>query len=213
MTVLISLGPCDRSGLVSADTTICASDQTRKTNAKAIREFAQLGLIGPTVLDLTHNTGRFWHEWQPEVLVRMDIDPTMPIDIQADLRMAPFRTSSFDTVVLDPPYKMNGAGGSCQEDATYGVADRWTRRDGLYSVGLAEALRVCKRKGTIIVKFQDQIAGGKIVQQSVWVHEAMAGAADLIGQLLVVTSRPQPSDREQRTPRNNFSTMQAWRTR
>lgn len=213
MTVLISRGPCDRSGLVSANPTVCAFDPTRKRNAKAIREFAQLGLIGPTVLDLTHNVGRFWREWEPKVLVRMDLDPTMPIDIQADLRMAPFRTGSFDTVVIDPPYKLNGRGGSCQEDATYGVADRWTARDDLYRVGLAEALRVCKRKGTIIVKFQDQIAGGRIVQQSVWVHHSLAGAADLLGQILVMTSRKQPSGRPQRTPRNNFSTMQAWRVK
>jgi hypothetical protein len=160
---------------------------------------------------MTHATGRFWRAWQPETLVRMDINDEMPINVQADARRLPFRCECFDTVVFDPPYKLNGSGGTCAEDSSYGVADAWTDRAPLYRAGLTEALRVCKPKGTIIVKFQDQIAGGKIAQQSVVVANAMQGQAELIGQLHVLTTREQPSGRRQTSPRNNHSTMQCWR--
>lgn len=193
--------------------TIKAFDSTRRTNARAIADLASLGLIGASVLDMTHNQGRFWRMWQPETLVRMDLDEKMRIDVQADARRLPFRCESFDTVVFDPPYKLNGAGGSCSEDVGYGVADGWTDRSPLYRAGLAEALRVVRQKGTIVVKFQDQIAGGTVTQQSVVVANAMHGLADLIGQLHVLTTREQPSGRRQATPRNNYSTMTAWRKR
>lgn len=193
--------------------TIKAFDSTRRRNSRAIAELASLGMIGDTVLDVTHNAGRFWREWQPAHLVRMDLDPLMPIDAQADLRALPFRAHAFDSVVLDPPYKANGTGGSCAEDAGYGVADGWTDRRPLYALGLVEALRVCKPAGTVLVKFQDQIAGGTVTQQSVIVANAMHGLADLIGQLHVLTTREQPVGRRQATPRNNYSTMTAWRKR
>lgn len=191
--------------------TIKAFDSTRRRNSRAIAELASLGMIGDTVLDVTHNVGRFWREWQPAHLVRMDLDPLMPIDAQADLRALPFRAHAFDSVVLDPPYKANGTGGSCAEDAGYGVADGWTDRRPLYILGLGEALRVCKPKGTVIVKFQDQIAGGKLVQQSSTITQALATKADLLAQIHVLTTRQQPAVRAQKTPRNNYSTFQVWR--
>lgn len=192
--------------------TIKAFDPTRLTNARAIADLASLSLIGGTVLDMTHNQGRFWRMWQPETLVRMDLDPLMPVDTQADLRALPFRAHAFDSVVLDPPYKLNGTGGSCAEDAGYGVSDGWTDRRPLYALGLVEALRVCKPKGTMLVKFQDQIAGGKLVQQSFTITQAMATKADLLAQIHVLTTRQQPAGRPQKTPRNNYSTFQVWRT-
>lgn len=191
--------------------TIKAFDPTRRTNAQAIADLAHLGMIGATVLDMTHATGRFWRTWQPARLVRSDLNREMPIDIQADAQHLPFRSGSFGSVVFDPPYKLNGAGGSCAEDASYGVADQWTDRSPLYRAGIAEALRVCKHKGTVIVKFQDQVAGGRIAQQSIAVASAMQGRANLIGQLHVLTTREQPSGRRQMSPRNNYSTMQCWR--
>lgn len=191
--------------------TVKAFDPSRRTNAQAIAEFASLGMIGASVLDMTHATGRFWRTWQPKWLVASDVNGEMPINVQADAQHLPFRSGLFDSVVFDPPYKLNGAGGSCAEDASYGVADSWTERAPLYRAGLAEALRVCKPKGTVIVKFQDQIAGGKMAQQLVVVANAMREQADLIGQLHVLTTREQPEGRRQASPRNNYSTMQCWR--
>lgn len=191
--------------------TIKAFDPTRRTNAQAIADLARLGMIGDVVLDMTHNQGRFWRAWQPAQLVRSDLNREMPIDVQADARHLPFGGGCFDTVVFDPPYKANGAGGSVAEDAGYGVADGWTDRGPLFRDGLAEALRVCKPKGSLIVKFQDQIAGGKMTLQSVVIANAMQGQADPIGQVHVLTTREQPGGRRQLSPRNNYSTMTCWR--
>ncbi len=193
--------------------TIKAFDPTRRTNAHAIADLARLGIIGDVVLDMTHNQGRFWRSWQPSMLVRMDLDGAMPIDVQADARHLPFSGGCFDSVVFDPPYKLNGRGGSCAEDAGYGVADAWTDRSPLYRAGIAEALRVCKPRGTVIVKFQDQSTGGKMTLQSVVIANAMQGQADPIGQVHVLTTREQPGGRRQLSPRNNYSTMTAWRRR
>lgn len=198
---------------------ITAIDPHRRTNAAAIVDAASLGWIGDRVLDATHNFGRFWRQWSPPDLVRCDLDPDGAltaaglIDLRCDVRGLPFAAEAFDTSAFDPPYKLNGSGGSCAEDAGYGVADGWTDRGDLYRLGLAECARVTRRGGTVLVKCQDQIAGGRYRPQSADVLNVAAGLGLVpLGVLHVLgVTRPQPSGRPQRSPRNTSSQLLAFR--
>ena len=198
---------------------IAAIDPRRRKNAAAIVDAALLGWVGDRVLDATHNVGRFWRQWSPPDLVRCDLDPDGAltaaglIDLRCDVRGLPFAAEAFDTAVLDPPYKLNGTGGSCAEDAGYGVADGWTDRGDLYRLGIAECARVVRRGGTVLVKCQDQISGGRYRPQSADVLDIAAGLGLVpLGVLHVLgVTRPQPSGRPQRSPRNTSSQLLAFR--
>lgn len=191
---------------------ILAFDPTRRRNAHAIVDAMMLGWVPSPCVDLTFGLGRFWGA-RPETLVRCDIDPNLDVDVVCDFGATPFADGSFATVVFDPPYKLNGSGGSCAEDAGYGVADQWDNRRDLYRRGIAEAARICRRGGTVLIKGQDQIAGGTLHSfPALAIPLAEAGGLAPIGQLHVSgVTRPQPPGRPQRSPRNTASTLLAFR--
>lgn len=193
---------------------IRAYDETRRTNAQAIVDAMFLGWVESPCVDLTFGLGRFWRYARPETLVRCDLDPERALDVCCDFRFTPFASGSFATVVFDPPYKLNGTGGSTSSDADYGVADRWDDRRDLYADGMAEAARICRPGGTVLVKGQTQIAGGRI--HSFERHAIPLGERHQlrpIGILAVVSNgQPQPKGRPQRSPRNNTSALIAFRT-
>lgn len=194
--------------------TVMAFDPTRTRNARAIADAATLGFLNGTVCDLTHNAGRFWQQFTPDRLVRCDIDPTMPVDVVCDCGATPFPDDTFDATVFDPPYKLNGTGGSCAEDAGYGVADGWDTRRDIFAAGITEAARITRRGGYVLVKCQDQIAGGWLVSQSAHVLDVgRAVGLREVGRLLVCgVTRGQPAGRPQRSPRNNVSTLHILRS-
>lgn len=191
----------------------------RRTNAEAIRDLATLGYLKPEdrVIDLTYGLGRFWNLWTPESLVRADLDPERSPDVPGglDAKATGYADGSFDVTVVDPPYKLNGQseqGGPASSDVDYGVGGEYRsakEKHWLMLAMLDEAHRITSPKGYILFKCQDQVAGGRTRHQERMVAnhaEDKLGAWHLTT-LFVEGARSQPSDRPQKTPRNNFSSL------
>src|SRR5258708_1095226 len=58
------------------------------------------------ILDATMNSGRFWVDSERRV-IGLDIDPKFRPEVVADNRRLPFKDSSLDVVVYDPPHIPN----------------------------------------------------------------------------------------------------------
>ena len=195
-------------------TVYAISDAT--TNAQLIAQCAQLGHLTAdmTTLDATYGLGRFWTVWRPDRLYGCDLDPTRARNAIADFTRLPFPDGTFDAVVFDPPYKLNGSShgrGPASCDADYGVggpAVRWQDRMQLCRDGIAECARVLRPGGTLLVKCQDQVVSGQVRWQT---HDFAAHAAAhgcrLVDQLHLRSYRPQPAGRRQVHARRNYSTL------
>jgi hypothetical protein len=115
---------------------------------------------GAVVLDATWGKGNFWRRTDTSrfQLIGSDIASTSA-QIRADFRALPFRSSSLDVVVLDPPYVLRPERGRLidaryrNSETTEGIT--YARMLSLYEAGLAEAARVLRRGGTCWVKGQD----------------------------------------------------------
>ena len=84
----------------------------------------RLGYLEGSVLDATYGHGRFWRDYRPPKLVPLDLDRTYGVMV-ADFTALPLVDDSFDTVVFDPPYKLNGTP-THSLDFHYGVgSNRW----------------------------------------------------------------------------------------
>lgn len=187
---------------------IMVADPGRKTNAQAIAECVELGYLTDvmSVLDVTYGLGNFWSDWRPTDLTACDLNPEKAPDFIADFRKLPFQDRSFDAVVIDPPYKLQGKPASGDFDERYGIEipARWQDRMQLCEDGVIEAARVAD--DMLFVKCQNQVCSKKVRWQTTIFTEAAVGFG-LVTQLQVNGYRPQPSGRPQRTPRNNFSTL------
>lgn len=128
---------------------------------------------GSAVLDATYGKGVFWRH------VPADRYKLTASDLQTgvDFRALPYEDKSFDCVILDPPY-MHPSGGTAHagqdafEDAyqnnalvQQGPNDATSAGHPavleLYQKGMAEAYRVLKPKGILIVKGQDEVWSGR----------------------------------------------------
>lgn len=189
---------------------------TAKNNAELVEQCARLGYLRADwhTLDPTYGLGRFWTRWQPDRLTASDLDPTRARAAIADFTALPFPDGTFDAVVFDPPYKLNGAShgrGPASCDSDYGVggpAVRWQDRMQLCRDGIAECARVLRPGGTLLVKCQDQVVSGQVRWQT---HDFAARAAAhgcrLVDQLHLRSYRPQPAGRRQVHARRNYSTL------
>lgn len=186
---------------------MAVSDAT--DNAQLIENCAQLGYLRESMftLDMTYGLGRFWTRWAPDRLIGADLDRDRAREVVADFTRLPFPGRTFDAVVFDPPYKLNGTGGSHPSDAAYGVATPW--RGDLHAwigSGLDEAVRVLD--GTLLVKCQDQVAGGKVRWQTrEFADHVEALGLRLVDMMHLVGYRPQPPGRRQLHARRNYSTL------
>lgn len=185
-----------------------------RDNALLMAECAELGYLNGTVLDATYGLGAFWKRWQPDHLIRLD--RFTKADLVADARRLPFRNYSIDSVVYDPPYKLNGTStgfGPSALDARYGVASGYrsiAEKHALLLDGTVEALRVAKR--FVLVKCADQIASGKYNPQTFMVWErAVSHGATLVDLLYVVGGREQPPGTRQLHARRNHSALLVFR--
>ena len=182
----------------------------RPTNGHLIADAATLGYIGDHVLDPTWGHGTFWTIHRPRHLVAHDLDPDKaPGGHVADMRRLPYRDGAFDTVVLDPPYKMNGTA-TPEVDARYGVDVYASRADRMALIldAVTEARRVTRPGGHVLVKCQDQVNGGKVR----WQTDDVTRHAEALGMrkvdaLLFPSYRPQPEGRSQQHARRNYSTL------
>ena len=184
-----------------------------RRNADLIEACKRLGYLSPSmsICDPTYGLGRFWTDWNPPALIASDLLPERsPGGKSIDFTCMPYGDESFDAVVFDPPYKLNGTGGSHPSDAAYGVADTMsaTDRHHLIYAGISECARVLKPEGFLLVKCQDQVSGGKVRWQTREFSEQMedSGCA-LIDMLHLPSYRPQPVGRRQIHARRNYSTL------
>jgi hypothetical protein len=195
---------------MSADTVLAFS--TARNNAELIEQVAHLGYLERDwrVLDPTFGRGRFWRRWRPLELVAHDIDPERAPDGPADFRALPYPDESFDAVVLDGPYKLNGAAGSHASDDDYGVAAKATveQRHQLIRDGITEAARVVRPArrarvdrgrtelvgGIVLVKCQDQVNAGVIRwQRREFADHAETVGLELVDELHLLGYRAQPA--------------------
>lgn len=169
-----------------------------RSNAELVRDCVRLGYLTRSMhtLDPTYGRGGMWKLWRPDHLVACDADPTRsPIGFPVDFTDLPW-PATFDAVLLDPPYKLNGSGGSHESDARYGVAERgvsWQARHALISAGIVEAARVLVLGGILLVKCQDQVCGGAVRWQTdEFTAAARAAGCVKLDALHLVGHRPQP---------------------
>ena len=183
----------------------------KRTNATLMRECAVLGYLPGVVLDMTYNVGAFWREYQPSMLIAMDIDASYGVMV-ADAMRLPFANDSVDTVVFDPPYKLNGTStgiGASALDHRYGVHGSYVPaavRHELLLNGTSEACRVARQY--VLVKCADQISSGRYNPQTymVW-QRAIEHGCTLIDSLHVLGGREQPAGTRQLHARRNYSTL------
>lgn len=181
------------------------------TNAHLIEDVARLGYLRreDAILDPTWGRGVFWKRWQPDVLVGSDLElEKSPVGRSVDVRWMPyFRTGSFDVVVFDPPYKLNGTG--AEHEDRFGVAgpyvSRWERFE-VAELGLEECARIARR--AVLLKCQSQVNGGDVRWQDIDFTNYAAGLGlELVQRFWKIGHRPQPAGRAQKTARNNASCL------
>lgn len=167
-------------------------------NADLVVDCVALGYLHADmhVLDPTFGRGRFWRRWHPHHLVGCDLDPARsPLGHSIDFTELPY-PRTFDAVVLDPPYKLNGTGGSHPSDDDYGVANtvRWQARHALICAGITEAARVLVAGGTLLVKCQDQVCSGAVRWQTrEFADHAESVGCELVDRFDLLGHRPQPT--------------------
>lgn len=152
-----------------------------------------VGYLDGTVLDATYGEGGFWTDWKPETLITNDL--YKPADHRFDYKAFPFRDGEFDSVVFDPPYKLQGTPASGEMDDRYGTAERRTRDETLDDIvaGAIECYRVSRR--FLLVKCQAQVEGGRVR----WQPEIVTRAIEEIGGRKIdefhlhYVPRPQPA--------------------
>jgi hypothetical protein len=116
---------------------------------------------GSIIADVTFGKGAFWRNVDTSRYVLKPSDLTDNIDF----RSLPYEDASIDALVLDPPYMHDGKTVHKALNASYRNNHQPTTSHAsvirLYCGGVLEAARVLKKKGVIIVKCQDETAGGK----------------------------------------------------
>lgn len=129
------------------------------------------------VLDVTYGRGLFWADYRPSNLVAHDL-----VTDGVDCRHLPEDDATFDVVVFDPPYIVQGGRDTSK---TAGFLDRYGLVDSpktllamqaLIRDGMTEARRVLKPEGRMFVKCMDYINGGKFIQGR---HFVVSTALDL----------------------------------
>jgi SAM-dependent methyltransferase len=181
--------------------------QPWRTNAELIADCARLGYLQThwRTLDPTFGRGGFWKKWRPAELVVHD----MKLD-GVDFTDLPHGDASFDAVVFDPPYKLNGTP-TRSVDERYGVdvVDTREARHDLIRAGIDECARVLRPGGWLLVKCQDQVNGGKVRWQTREFadHAELKHGMRLVDMLHRLGYRPQPAGRRQVHARRNYSTL------
>lgn len=186
------------------------------TNAHLIADVAALGYLQRDwrTLDPTYGRGTWWNIWRPDDLVGYDLDPAKsPAGVGVDFRHLPHQDGAFAAVVFDPPYKLNGTP-TDSVDAAYGVHEVASRAERLQLIidGVTECARVLAAGGTLLVKCQDQVNGGKVRWQTDMVTEhARTLGLEKVDVFHMLGGRQQPAGRRQVHARRNHSSLLVFR--
>lgn len=123
----------------------------------------------PKILDATVNKGRIWGSGKSRYkYVGMDIDPSVKPDVVGDNTNMPFENESWDIVVYDPPHCGDQGKSDTEFAKKYGTGmtsknpnGKWGSLAHTYPPFLAEANRVLKPKGLLLVKLIDYTHSAK----------------------------------------------------
>lgn len=174
------------------------------TNAAMIADVARLGYLNGRVMDVTYGKGNFWTLYHPEGMVIHDLAGD-----GVDFRNLPHPDGSFDAIILDGPYKLNGTPDAAL-DERYGIHVRATRdgRHQLIRGGITECARCLAPRGYLLVKCQDQVEGGKVRWQTrIFADHAETLGLTLVDMLHFLAYRPQGARVKQEHARRNYSSL------
>jgi hypothetical protein len=136
---------------------------------------------GMTIADVTYGKGTFWKLTDTSAYDFRPTDATMGVDC----RVLPYEADSLDVLVFDPPYRyVERRTVDSHTHEQYQLESlRFEQRPGidgvldLYRDGIAEAGRVVKRGGFLVVKCQDTAGDGK----QTWMHDHVMGYCEASG--------------------------------
>lgn len=179
-----------------------------KDNAELVVLARRLGHLPDSarVVDVTYGGGVWWKLYRPDNFVTNDLGKGHPL-LRFDFCHAPFSDRSFDIVVYDPPYKLNGTPDP-EIDERYGVEipTRWQDRMKLIEDGFIESCRISDFK--VLAKVQDQVCSGQIRWQTIMLHNAAQKLGfRLVDELHLTGGRKQGKDVSQLHARHDFSTL------
>jgi hypothetical protein len=178
------------------------------SNAELIADVARLGYLRKewATLDPTFGEGTWWRSWRPDSLTASDIvEAKSPFGSSVDFTALPFGDRSFDAVVFDPRYKMNGR--PSEPDERYGadVPASWQDVMDLCRRGIIECARVLG-DGFLLVKCQDAVCSGKVRWQTIdFTETAERSGLGLVDRFEFLSYRPQPNGVRQKTARRSSS--------
>lgn len=193
-------------------------------NDAAMAVLHDYGHVFGRVLDTTFGAGVFWKKVRPANLWTMDAVPSKlaeraegTVRLVADFTQIPFRPRSFDVVVFDPPYKLNGTPTVDVDgmDFRYGVHTytRWQERMTLIAQGVSELAPLVAPQGRLIVKCMDQVCSGDVR----WQTDMVTALGQLAGLVktdrldLLNDPREQPEGRGEEHLEANYSTFLIFR--
>lgn len=158
-----------------------------RDNGEMIADVARLGYLDGAVLDVTYGRGTFWKVFKPRALTGLVYPDRMVFyragermwtrRQQVDMRSLDYPDETWDSVVLDAPYKLNGKPDP-DVDERYGVHEPVARQEKLelMMAGVKECARVVRLRGFLLVKCMDQVESGRQ-----WWQTDMVTAAALEG--------------------------------
>lgn len=188
---------------------VLAFDVDRANNAELIVDVARLGYLPDPVLDVTYGMGVFWKKYRPADFAAHEIDPAKAPDGPMDFTALDYPDDTFNTVVFDPPYKLNGTPTDAV-DERYGVhvIRSWRDRHALINAGIVECVRVLRGGGYLLVKCQDQVCSGQVRWQTrEFADTAESAGTRLVDRFDLLGGRAQPAGRRQVHARRNHSTL------
>jgi hypothetical protein len=125
-------------------------------------------LEAPQILDATVNKGRIWGDNPRYKYIGMDINPKVDPAVLADNTAMPFANESFDIIVYDPPHTGDQGASKTEFAFKYGTGVTSKNTDGkwgslahTYPPFLAEAKRVLRNEGLLLVKLIDYTHSAK----------------------------------------------------
>ena len=162
---------------------------------------------GYCIADITYGRGGFWPKIKQKKYKFFFSDlntwKELPGVKNYDCRKLPYADASMDVVVFDPPFIGRGAGWCETLYKTGTCALSQGQIVKLYQDGMAEAKRVLRQGGLLLVKCQDRTHGGKQVRNSDMVRRYAVGKLGMTDEdrFIFISNKPRQS------PINNGGTQ------